>query len=141
MRSVSVPNTFHPPLGLLIRGPIIHLMENSLWKFHLCSASLAYRKTQGRDSEQFLQSLRELLTLICDMMSLECKENELIAPRAQAQSLQFLPQTFDLLLLVMSFKSLGLVCFQTTIYSLTTLYQLYIAPPTLLYPLLLNVDT
>lgn len=41
------------------------------------------------------------------MMKLEGKENELIAPRAQAQALQFLPQTFDLFLSVLNVKSLG----------------------------------
>ena len=51
----------------------------------------------------------ELLNTICDMMGIESRENELIAPRAQAQSLQFFPQTFDLLLSVMSVKALGYV--------------------------------
>ena len=75
----------------------------------VCTSYCLYRSTRGKHSEQFLQSLRELLLTICSMMSMECKENELIAPRAQAQSLQFLPQTFDLFLSVMSVKSLGCV--------------------------------
>ena len=65
------------------------------------------RSTRGKNNEQFLQSLQDLLMTICAMMSLESKENELIAPRAQAQSLQFLPQTFDLFLSVMSVQSMG----------------------------------
>ena len=66
-----------------------------------------YRGSQGKGSEAFNHSLHNLLLTICSMMKLECKENELIAPRAQAQALQFLPQTFDLFLSVLDTKSLG----------------------------------
>lgn len=93
-----------------MRGDIIQKTFKAaefLIKFIMKSRALYDKSTRGKNSEQFLQSLRELLTAICQMMSLECKENELIAPRAQAQSLQFLPQTFDLFLSVMSIKSLG----------------------------------
>lgn len=75
-----------------------------------CKSSMyiiSHRGSRGKGSEQFLTSLHELLMTICDMMKLECKENELIAPRAQAQALQFLPQTFDLFLTVLSVNSLG----------------------------------
>ena len=62
---------------------------------------------KGKGSEAFNHSLHDLLSTICEMMKLEGKENELIAPRAQAQALQFLPQTFDLFLTVLNVKSLG----------------------------------
>lgn len=65
------------------------------------------RATQGKGAEQFLQSLEDLLHTTCRLMSVECPENELITPRAQAQSLQFFPQTFDLFLSVMSVHTLG----------------------------------
>jgi hypothetical protein len=66
-----------------------------------------YRASQGKGSEAFNHSLHDLLLTICAMMKLEGKENELIAPRAQAQALQFFPQTFDLFLSVLDTKSLG----------------------------------
>lgn len=93
-----------------MRGDIIQKTFKAaefLIKFIMKSRTLYDKSTRGKNSEQFLQSLQELLTTICRMMSIECKENELIAPRAQAQSLQFLPQTFSLFLSVMSIKSLG----------------------------------
>ena len=65
------------------------------------------RGSQGKGSEAFNHSLHDLLLTICAMMKLEGKENELIAPRAQAQALQFFPQTFDLFLSVLDIKSLG----------------------------------
>lgn len=70
----------------------------------LCSL---YRGSQGKGSEAFTHSLHDLLLTVCAMMKLEGKENELIAPRAQAQALQFFPQTFDLFLSVLDIKSLG----------------------------------
>ena len=74
----------------------------------LCNIDLLFdRSTQGKGSEAFNHSLHDLLRTICEMMKLEGKENELIAPRAQAQALQFLPQTFDLFLSVLNVKSLG----------------------------------
>lgn len=94
---LSLPPSSFSPLFL---SPSLHLS---------LPPSSPFRSTRGKNSEHFLQSLRDLLLTVCSMMSLECKENELVAPRAQAQSLQFLPQTFDLFLSVMSVKSLGYV--------------------------------
>ena len=66
-----------------------------------------YRGTHGKGAEQFLHSLEDLLHTMCRLMKVECPENELVTPRAQAQSLQFFPQTFDLFLSVMSVHTLG----------------------------------
>jgi len=93
-----------------MRGDIISKTLKAaefLFKFIMRSRVLYEQGTRGKNSEQFLQSLRDLLHVICAMMKLECPENELIAPRAQAQALQFFPQTFDLFLTVLSVRSLG----------------------------------
>lgn len=93
-----------------MRGDIIQKTFKAaefLVKFIMKSRALYDQGTHGKGSEQFLRSVHDLLTTICAMMKLECKENELIAPRAQAQSLQFFPQTFDLFLGIMSVKQLG----------------------------------
>ena len=68
-----------------------------------------YRATQGKGAEQFLHSLEDLLETSCKLMKVECPENELITPRAQAQALQFFPQTFELFLTVMSVHTLGTI--------------------------------
>lgn len=83
----------------------IHQYVGTFWIDDHCN--YLCRSTQGKGSEAFHHSLHDLLSTVCAMMKLEGKENELIAPRAQAQALQFLPQTFDLFLSVLSVKSLG----------------------------------
>ena len=70
------------------------------------------RATQGKGAEQFLHSLEDLLHATCRVMKVECPENELVTPRAQAQALQFFPQTFDLFLSVMSVHTLASIVSQ-----------------------------
>ena len=40
------------------------------------------RATQGKGNEQFLAALRDLLATTCNMMSMDCPEGELVAPKA-----------------------------------------------------------
>jgi hypothetical protein len=83
-----------------------------LIKFIMKSRSIYDEATQGKGAAQFLHDLEDLLHTTCLLMRVECPENELIAPRAQAQALQFFPQTFDLFLLVMSVETLGSIVSQ-----------------------------
>ncbi|XP_064383161.1 dedicator of cytokinesis protein 1-like [Halichondria panicea] len=98
--------------GRRLRGDIIQKTLKAaefLVKFIMKSRALFEQGTRGKGSETFRQSVHSLLTTICELMGLECGENELIAPRAQAQALQFLPATFDLFLSVLSVDSLGAI--------------------------------
>ena len=47
---------------------------------HACISLL--RATQGKGNEQFLAALRDLLATTCNMMSMDCPEGELVAPKA-----------------------------------------------------------
>ncbi|XP_019859385.1 PREDICTED: dedicator of cytokinesis protein 1 isoform X1 [Amphimedon queenslandica] len=78
-----------------------------LFKFIMRSRYLYDQTTHGKGNEQFMHSLIELLRVTCNMMAKECPEGELVAPKAQAQAMQFFPQIFDLLLEVISVKALG----------------------------------
>lgn len=41
-----------------------------------------YRATQGKGNEQFIHNLQDLLRTACSMMSKDCPEGELVAPKA-----------------------------------------------------------
>ena len=55
------------------------------------------------------QLLHDLLSIMCTMFEVSTKENDTTLPRAQAQTLQFFPQSFDEFLHFMTPKSLGYV--------------------------------
>jgi hypothetical protein len=78
-----------------------------LFKFTMRSRHLYDLAKQGKGNEQFVQNLLDLLKITCNMMAKDCPEGELIAPKAQAQAMQFFPQIFSLLLETISVKSLA----------------------------------
>ena len=52
----------------------------------VCSESWLHcsslRATQGKGNDQFLAALKDLLATTCNMMSMDCPEGELVAPKA-----------------------------------------------------------